>query len=442
MQCSLPALHLLWILFIILTEQARILLCQKTGSYKWKVSLRESSDLSQHGIAEISNDGELWATIYPSQRGWKVGSVVCRQLGLGPLSSASIVYDAMKRVLYSVTCSGKEKSLSDCYVNTRPSHSYFSVLRVECLPVNAEEFDVTLVKSYDFLDEGVVFFFVNGQWGPSCTPKENQNLVCVTMCRQLGFIDCGHHEVEFSGEILSDPILENVSCSSTAYDLQDCNFDIIQRKACTHHDGTFLEVACERRYIYSSDSDSYDYPFPIPSQNPPSGGYHTALYLVTLFVVTIAAVLLYLRRKNSFDPSISMVPRISETRADSQQEASLLPSYEAATANGSYPLASPPENSQPPGYSHKTGYTLPLQLDSSAQPRQVHTCETQPGPSILDASHSDLSGPVGNGEAHGASNAEFDNNMPGTDTGVHGTPSSDPELPTYEEAVARCNDET
>lgn len=180
--------------------------------------------------------------------------------------------------------------------------------------------------------------------------------------------------------------------------------------------------------------------------DPPSRRNRTAFYLVTIFVVTISAVLLYFRRKNSFDPSISMVPRVSETHADSQPEASLLPSYEAATANGRYPLASgnPSENSQSPGdLPHEPGYTLNLLWDSSAPPRQVQACETQAAPSLLGAPPSNVASPVttGSGEAHGSSNAEFDNNIPGTDVGIQGMPSSDPELPTYEEAVARCNNE-
>lgn len=91
-------------------------------------------------IVEVSiGDNGTWVKVQTNGRDRKVGSVICRQLGQGPVFNAVTVIADSGMNYYTVICEGTEASLKDCSIKTKTSdYTHPLFLYVQCLPPHAQ----------------------------------------------------------------------------------------------------------------------------------------------------------------------------------------------------------------------------------------------------------------------------------------------------------------
>lgn len=133
------------------------------------------------------NGGRFTPLCGDTFKDFKVASVVCRQLGLGPPEIALSAYNSQSSFEYSYytgSCNGTETSLSQCGLSVSKTFSECEVLQVKCLPSQASEFEVALVRSYEQGLHGYPLVFLGGKWWPLCSSELGN-----TVCNQLGLGD-------------------------------------------------------------------------------------------------------------------------------------------------------------------------------------------------------------------------------------------------------------
>ncbi|PIK50325.1 putative neurotrypsin-like [Apostichopus japonicus] len=365
---------------------------------------------SRSGIVDLSFDGDTWFNVNPDYEEWDVGRVVCRHRGFGPPSYASSWYTSNKEQHVITSCYGFEKSLSECQFGTNLSSEASSMgLRITCLPAVSTEFDIALAKMYTFMENGNVLTFVDGRWGPICSPRYPGENICRTICRQLGYSSCDSYPVltGVSGKVKDLPVLGRLECGYNAVSLKDCRYQRLQNQSCQYPEDEILEISCSTYH----DIDYEQYPTadkPLPQ--PPHPNYELVgngqVMAVIAFVVTaFLCVMFYLCRKNNAE---TVTTATGHTRQHFGEAAS------------SVSLLHPPR--------HCKRY---VQFKRKVQRR-------------------DMSFPVHGYPMHQGSSLSYPTMPPpayrsseqiGT-APTEETPSlSDPELPTYEEAVANKIDD-
>ncbi|PIK50324.1 putative deleted in malignant brain tumors 1 protein-like [Apostichopus japonicus] len=222
-----------FLLFIVLVSKISFCLSQGRGQ-DLEVNVRFANRTQipwqqTPTIVEVSiGDNGTWVKVQTNGRDRKVGSVICRQLGQGPVFNAVTVMADSGMNYYTVICEGTEASLKDCSIKTKTSSDYTHplFLYVQCLPPHAQELEVFLIKGQQYLTEGVVFIYVGGSWGPICAQEYNSKpSLCDIMCHELGYQRCNNWVQVPEGEVFSEPVITDLQCRVGARSLQECTFE-------------------------------------------------------------------------------------------------------------------------------------------------------------------------------------------------------------------------
>ncbi|PIK57403.1 hypothetical protein BSL78_05669, partial [Apostichopus japonicus] len=243
----------------------------------------------QIGFVEVSVTGEeAYVALCGSLvANFKTGSVICRQLGLGPPVLAENLYGSSQgssetlKYFLAGSCDGTESSLGECSLKFLKAYHDCGVLQVQCLPAIASDFDVALVRRSQNSMEGIPLVYLNRQWSPICHGVLND-----AVCNQLGLGDeGGWKEAPSWVEVFDNTHREiGFSCSSTTEShLRECQLTANSCCGCTGH----LSISCLGDYGGDDDDDSGN-----GSRRRYSGG-SSYLYL---FVAMILFVIIMARR--------------------------------------------------------------------------------------------------------------------------------------------------
>ncbi|KAJ8028397.1 hypothetical protein HOLleu_30616 [Holothuria leucospilota] len=216
------------------------------------------------GYVELSEDEINWYMLCyggPHYSAFlKVASVVCKELGYGPptitdVSTYGLLVGENFISFNDEWCRVDASEVLDCSLEGSFSTSLDiclgKALRVECLPAEAEEYDVALLANYPYT-EGVVLIHINGQWGPICYGRAGD-----TVCRQLGL---GSEHGSFHGDITTyaPPVLGSLFCgiyNETV--VEECSMTSVIDSRCDPE--MYLKVSCSKTddyhedYLYSED---------------------------------------------------------------------------------------------------------------------------------------------------------------------------------------------
>lgn len=279
-------------------------------SQGYEVNIRfEDGSADPMGIVEVAiGDEGPWVKVQ-TNRDWRAGSVVCRQLGHGPVLSTAVQHIEHIQDYYVILCQGHEESVKDCVIRTNTSSRFYEpfFLYVQCLPVLAQEFEIALIKKLHSLEEGVLFTFVNGRWGPVCTKDQNSSyFACAMVCRQLGYMGCNGRLRAPEVEILYEPVIPDLTCGAHAQSLDNCSYE--NTTVCPKDGSQFVEVVCHNWDLAGDGahggnseghlpSSSYSYLNNDPPESA-SNRYRPAMYLALVVAVSFCGMLLYLYRRN------------------------------------------------------------------------------------------------------------------------------------------------
>lgn len=205
------------------------------------------------GFVEVSINGGRWRRMCSAFNylEWEVGSVVCRELGLGPpiVSKGTSDFTAVENELYLSTssllsCDGKENSLSECINLISPDHFECqdpSYIEVQCLPFSAQEFEVALATADKGDTEGIVLTYLDGRWGPICDSESKD-----TVCQQLGFENADDFAFVFGVEVLEEPVLQDLSCSGSEDRINQCGYGRLDAGEECPVPYSYLAVSCNK----------------------------------------------------------------------------------------------------------------------------------------------------------------------------------------------------
>lgn len=235
-----------------------------TGNNIITARLDDSIDTEiRKGFVELSVDRVNWYKLCDNGRSsspyFKVASIVCQQLGYGPpvLAEGHIEtsydneYFQFEDEWCNVTTTQvlQECSLEGSFASV-PDSCYGRIMYVECLPAEANEYDVALVVDDSFGSfEGLVLIHVNGQWGPICSGSAGD-----AVCHQLGYGSA--YSGIFHGDVSSDtyasPVLDYLYCYSYEETIEECtkNSEIVG----TCDPDMYLKVSCKES-DYSDEDD-------------------------------------------------------------------------------------------------------------------------------------------------------------------------------------------
>ncbi|CAK6983345.1 deleted in malignant brain tumors 1 protein isoform X1, partial [Scomber scombrus] len=204
------------------------------------------------GRVEIYHNN-TWGTVCDDSWDLQDVQVVCRQLGCGPLlsvpQSAHFGEGTGQIWLDDVSCSGSEKSLTECQHNGFGTHNcgHNKDAGVNCLGQQ-----IRLAGSGSTQCSGRVEVYHNNAWGTVCDDGWDLNDAKV-VCRQLG---CGTslsapgsaHFGQGTGQIW----LDDVSCSGSEKSLTECQHRGFGTHDCGH--GEDAGVVCSGVRLAGSGS--------------------------------------------------------------------------------------------------------------------------------------------------------------------------------------------
>ncbi|XP_071804947.1 uncharacterized protein [Asterias amurensis] len=202
---------------------------------------------SYEGRVEIFYQGQ-WGTICDDLWDIQDANVVCRQLGFTAAVSALTAVDRFpvgvgEILLDDLECSGDESSLTECphagwgTDNCGHSEDAAVICSTTTLPPNVTAFSDGSLRLMDgnYLYEGRVEIFYQGQWGTICDDLWDIQDATV-VCRQLGFpaaesaLSAIDRFLTGSGEIF----LDDLECSGGESRLIDCRHPGWRTNNCGH----------------------------------------------------------------------------------------------------------------------------------------------------------------------------------------------------------------
>ncbi|PIK48343.1 putative deleted in malignant brain tumors 1 protein-like [Apostichopus japonicus] len=208
-----------------------------TDSY-FEGQLRLEDGNATAGRVEIFLNGE-WGTVCDDLWDISDAEVVCRQLGLTKLLSASFAFFSEGTGLIhldDVLCSGSESSLLDCVHTTVHDCGHNEDAGVSCT-----YFDGQLRLEDGSATAGRVEIFLNGEWGTVCDDLWDISDAEV-VCRQLGFGRAlGALSFAFFSEGTGLIHLDDVVCSGSESSLLDCVHTTVHD--CGHHEDAGVSCA-------------------------------------------------------------------------------------------------------------------------------------------------------------------------------------------------------
>ncbi|XP_009955617.1 PREDICTED: deleted in malignant brain tumors 1 protein-like [Leptosomus discolor] len=211
------------------------------------------------GRVEVLHNG-TWGTVCDDGWGFPEGQVVCQQLDCGTVLSvapgARYGEGTGKIWLDEVSCTGRERNLSECQARPWGEHN---CQHVEDASVECSDSSITALGTLQLLNgpnrcAGRVEVLHNHMWGTVC--DDGWDLVdAAVVCRQLG---CGTALSATSGARFGrghDPIwLDEVNCTGTEDTLFDCRASAWGENNCFHGEdaGLQMSVAADLRLANGS----------------------------------------------------------------------------------------------------------------------------------------------------------------------------------------------
>ncbi|XP_065814388.1 deleted in malignant brain tumors 1 protein-like isoform X1 [Labrus bergylta] len=199
-----------------------------------ELRLAGSGSTQCSGRVEIFS-GSTWGTVCDDHWDLRAAEVVCRQLNCGTALRApgSVVFGEGTDpiLLDDVTCSGSERSLSDCQHDGYQNHD---CTHDEDAGVVCSRAELRLAGFGSTQCSGRVEIFSGSTWGTVCDDEWDLRAAEV-VCRQL---NCGTALRAPGGAVFgegTDPILlDEVACSGSERFLSDCQHRGYQNHDCEH----------------------------------------------------------------------------------------------------------------------------------------------------------------------------------------------------------------
>ncbi|CAJ1059209.1 deleted in malignant brain tumors 1 protein-like [Xyrichtys novacula] len=236
----------------VLMYRACLLLAFSSPAAGFQVRLSGSKSSCSGRVEVFIND--TWGTVCDD--GWdsREAEVVCRQLNCGKVLDdprrSAFGYGSGPIWLDDISCSGNERSLSECRHNEFGNHNCG---HSEDAAVTCSDFQVRLSGSESSCS-GRVEVFINGIKGTVCNDGWDLQEAEV-VCREL---NCGKAVDTPKGPVFGDgsgPIwLNGVSCSGGERSLSQCRRNGFGKRNCGH--GEDAAVICSGFQVRLSGSES------------------------------------------------------------------------------------------------------------------------------------------------------------------------------------------
>jgi len=215
----------------------------------------------REGRLEVYHNGE-WGTVCDEYTFTDAAArVVCFMLGYGYVGRnvGDRYGDPDGRIwMKNVRCNGAETDISECLYGAWGSsgrcwYSNDDAVSVSCSTARLVNGSATPRGRGSSPREGRVQVYYNGTWGTVCRSNFTDATAAV-ICHMLGYEDAGQYIGNRYGRGSGRIWLDNVRCSGTETDIEDCQHSGWGKHSCEHWDD--VSVSCFGKVRLVGDSGS------------------------------------------------------------------------------------------------------------------------------------------------------------------------------------------
>jgi len=197
----------------------------------WSTRLMGEGATSSQGRLEVYHAGE-WGTVCDDGFGSEDAQVVCRELGYahGIAMEHSNFGEGSGRIwLDEVACTGTEERLEDCPRNSWGENdcSHSEDVGIQCHDT------IRLAGEGAAANQGRLEVYHAGEWGTVCDDRFGSEDAAV-VCRQLGYSHGMAVETSNFAEGSGRIWLDEVACTGTEKQLEDCQHNSWGENDCSH----------------------------------------------------------------------------------------------------------------------------------------------------------------------------------------------------------------